>query len=153
VYFSIRSGVLCDLLLGLLGHGFTDGDMSNFTPPRISPGDGVLVLSPFSALTTYRAVARLGEVSACALLGRGKAMGGEGVMARIVECAVDGRRGLEGVGGGGCGRKCVDMVVWWAVSSLVGVCRIEMLRWSRREWNVGAVRLSVRDQCKQDEML
>jgi hypothetical protein len=36
--------------------------------------------------------------------------GGEGVMARIVERAVEGRTGLGGAGAGaGRGRKCVDI--------------------------------------------
>jgi hypothetical protein len=35
--------------------------------------------------------------------------GGEGVMARMVERAVDGRTGLGGAEVGGRGRKCVDI--------------------------------------------
>lgn len=77
---------------------------------------------PFSACRTYLAkVANSGEPRACSLLGRGREneglklplelFGGEGVTARMVECAVEGRTGDVGVGGGcGRGRKCVDML-------------------------------------------
>jgi hypothetical protein len=55
-------------------------------------------------------VASSGEATACTLLERGSACGGEGVTARMVECAVDGRAGVVGVGGARRGgRKCVDV--------------------------------------------
>jgi hypothetical protein len=90
-------------------------------PPRCNFGPaitGVLLNPPASAFSTYcLKVASSGDPSACSLFGRGSGkvaselFGGEGVMARMVECAVDGRTGEVGAGGGcGRGRKCVDML-------------------------------------------
>lgn len=99
--------------------GDCDLDFAAPPPPLFNP---LPSKPPCSACSTYRAyVAISGEPSTCSLFGRGSAKlglkvsfalpGGEGVTARIVECAVEGRTGEEGVGveRWGRGRKWVDM--------------------------------------------
>lgn len=80
-------------------------------PLRLSPlagrsvGGVLLNMLLSSFWNTYCAkVVRSGELMACALFGRGKSRGGEGVTARMVECAVEGRTGDVGTEGGR-GRK------------------------------------------------
>jgi len=99
---------------------------------------GVSPKPPFSACSTYRAyVAISGEPRTCSLFGRGRATlglnasfalpGGEGVTARMVECAVEGRTGEDGVGVvWGRGRKCVDIVLLFVCRVVVLRCRLRM---------------------------
>lgn len=121
------SNVLSARFLGLLLRALTELDRPDLTrldlpdliglvrplaiPPRCNftpaSATGVLLNPPASAFKTYcLKVAMSREPSACSLLGRGSGklvsglFGGEGVMARMVECAVEGRTGDVGVGGG-----------------------------------------------------
>jgi hypothetical protein len=82
--------------------------LCSFTAPAPVCEDGVLVNPALSAWSTYeRNVVRSGELRG-SLLRRGRLLDGEGVTARMVEWDVDGRAGEDG-GGGGRGRKCVDI--------------------------------------------